>query len=308
MIILDLEWNRSYDNKPLEEILQIGAVRVGELGGPVLDQFQLYVKPSVHKRFDPGARSLPDLQESKDSLIDFPSAISAFRDWCGSDTVFGAWGSDLQTLEQNCVHWGLPALTVDKEYDLQAAFSRVVGTRQQVALWRAVEYCGIPAPFSFHNALFDALYTSVVAAWIPQEALEEAPAPGFSEIPFSRQPRRRIGPLPQLADVLNARLSRQATCPVCGQTVWVLQWVSRAARRTPSRQYYSTFSCPEHGRFLCRLTLAPVEGGAWRGRLSVPAITPELLAEYKSALDGAAFVCKGSRKARRKKSRGRRGS
>ena len=139
MIILDLEWNRSYDNKPLEEILQIGAVRVKTLGGPVVGQFQIYVKPSVHKRFDPGARSLPDLQESKDSLIDFPSAISAFRAWCGGDAVFATWGSDLQTLEQNCIHWGLPALTVEKEYDLQAAFSRVVGTRQQVALWRAVE-------------------------------------------------------------------------------------------------------------------------------------------------------------------------
>ena len=27
MIVLDLEWNRSYDKKPLDEILQIGAVR-----------------------------------------------------------------------------------------------------------------------------------------------------------------------------------------------------------------------------------------------------------------------------------------
>ena len=37
MIILDLEWNRSYDKKPLDEILQIGAVRVDRLGGPVTD-------------------------------------------------------------------------------------------------------------------------------------------------------------------------------------------------------------------------------------------------------------------------------
>ena len=37
---------------------------------------------------------------------------------------------------------------------LQAAFSLRVGTSQGVALYRAVEYCGIPASFTFHNALF----------------------------------------------------------------------------------------------------------------------------------------------------------
>ena len=57
MIILDLEWNRSYDKTPLNEILQIGAVRVGRLGGPVLDSFNVYIRPTVHKRFDPGAKA-----------------------------------------------------------------------------------------------------------------------------------------------------------------------------------------------------------------------------------------------------------
>ena len=32
MIVLDLEWNRGYDKKPLNEILQIGAVRVEQIG------------------------------------------------------------------------------------------------------------------------------------------------------------------------------------------------------------------------------------------------------------------------------------
>ena len=29
MIVVDLEWNRGYDKTPLDEILQIGAVRLG---------------------------------------------------------------------------------------------------------------------------------------------------------------------------------------------------------------------------------------------------------------------------------------
>ena len=40
MVILDLECNRGYDNTPLGEILQIGAVRVDYLGGPVTDTLE----------------------------------------------------------------------------------------------------------------------------------------------------------------------------------------------------------------------------------------------------------------------------
>lgn len=56
MIIFDFEWNRGYDKKPLDEILQIGAVRVDRLGGPVTDTFNVYIRPVVHKKFDPGAK------------------------------------------------------------------------------------------------------------------------------------------------------------------------------------------------------------------------------------------------------------
>ena len=34
MIVLDLEWNRGYDKKPLDEVLQIGAVRM-DWAGPL---------------------------------------------------------------------------------------------------------------------------------------------------------------------------------------------------------------------------------------------------------------------------------
>ena len=55
MIVMDLEWNRSYDKKKLDEILQIGAVRTAYPGGPILSTFSVFIKPRVHKRFDPGA-------------------------------------------------------------------------------------------------------------------------------------------------------------------------------------------------------------------------------------------------------------
>lgn len=295
MIILDLEWNRSYDKKPLDEILQIGAVRTDRLGGPVADTFSVYIKPSVHKKFDPGAKSLPELQASKDSTVDFSTAMEAFRTWCGTEHSFGAWGAgDFRTLAQNCGYWDLPVLAMGKFLDVQRAFSELVGTNQQVALSRAVEYCGIPDTFDFHNALHDAMYTNLVGAFLTPESCRP---PGhralrFSKLPFARPPRRKIGPMSSADEILNAKNSRRPACPICGFQGSVAQWYCPTAQDKSPRQFYAAFSCPQHGRFLCRLTLTPMKNDAWQGRRTVPPITPELIREYEQALKGSVFVCK----------------
>lgn len=294
MIIFDFEWNRGYDKKPLDEILQIGAVRVDRLGGPVTDTFNVYIRPVVHKKFDPGAKKLPELEASRRSQVDFPTAMECFRTWCGTETVFAAWGNDdLKTLERNCAYWNVPPLTAGETLDLQRAFSCLVGTGQQVALQRAVEYCGIPDAFDFHDALYDSFYTSVVAEWITPEALTASTLrelPQFCQEPFPVQPSRKVGPFAGREEALNARISRRPACPLCGRRTWVLRW-----HGSDSLQYLSPFLCREHGRFLCRLTLAQTEDGRWQGGLSVPELTQELLQEYRQTLEeGTAHRCKSS--------------
>lgn len=311
MIILDLEWNRSYDKKPLDEILQIGAVRVERVGGPIVDTFSAFIRPVVHRRFDPGARKLPELQASVRSTVEFPAALESFRAWCGGETAFAAWGGgdDFKALRQNCEYWNLPPVPVETVCDLQTAFSYLVGTTQQVALWWAVEYCGIPDIFDFHNALCDAMYAAVVARWITPEALAYRPgrrggarrlsAPRLSKLPFPRQPRRKVGPLPGPEDILNARQGRQPVCPLCGRIGSISRW-SFMERKGVPRVYYAVFHCREHGRFLCRLTLAPREDGTWVGRQTVPALTPELMREYEAARQGGAYICRRTGKKKRR--------
>lgn len=313
MIILDLEWNRSYDKKPLDEILQIGAVRVEKLGGPAVDTFSVFIRPQVHKRFDPGARKLPELRASIESNVEFPAGLEMFRTWCGEETAFAAWGGgdDFKALRQNCDYWNLPPVPVETVYDLQTAFSYLVGTGQQVALWRAVEYCGIPDVFDYHNALYDAMYAALVAQWITPEALacqpakgkasRRLPSPRLSRLPFPKQPRRKVGPLPAPEDVLNAKTARRPACPLCGRTEAVGRWsYVRPKAGEISRVYYTVFRCPEHGRFLCRLTLTRLENGVWIGRRSVPPITPELKREYETARRGGTHICRGEGRKKRK--------
>ncbi|MBQ7713930.1 MAG: exonuclease domain-containing protein [Oscillospiraceae bacterium] len=192
MIVMDLEWNRSYDKKRLDEILQIGAVRVAEAGGRILSTFDAFVKPRVHKRFDPGARKLPDLQRSIDCETTFAEAWAAFTDWCGDERVFAFWGpDDFGVIRQNCAYWGVPAFEPERVYDFQRAFAHAYGEHAPVmALWRVVDYLGIPEVFEFHNALYDAMYTALVGAWLRQEDLDYAPPKRVKRPPPRRRQKR----------------------------------------------------------------------------------------------------------------------
>lgn len=302
MIILDLEWNRSYDKKKLNEILQIGAVRIPCLGGNISDTFNLYIKPVVHKKLDRWAKTLPGAPLAKQSRIRFPEAMERFRQWCGQETVCAMWGSDdLRTLADNCVYWGLPPLEMEQVYDFQSAFSRVAGAGGQVALWKAVEYCGLPASFTFHDALHDAMYTALVSGWLTAASLEKPVrdprrALSLSALEFPKQPRYTLGPLPTAQAVLDARSGRRVPCPVCGQICGISSWY-------PGRQgqNYAIFACPDHGRFLCCLSLIRLETGLWRGRRTVPRITEQLARQCAQMMENKPYLCKGGRKRRRKR-------
>lgn len=315
MIVLDLEWNRGYDKKPLNEILQIGAVRVDRLGGPVVDTFNACIRPTVHKKFDMGARKLPELGAFKASHVRFPAAAEAFRAWCAGEGAFAGWGTgDVETLNENCRYWGLAPFEAEGFFDLQRAFAHAVGADQQIALWRAAEYCGVPDVFDYHSALNDAMYTAVLGRWLTEEDLAWRPEPApprrrraalrLSQLTFPRQDRQKVGPLPTPEEVLDARISRTPACPLCGQKKGIARWHFAVPQSGMPQQFYGVFACKEHGRFLCRLTLTRREDGQWLGKRSVPAITPELAREYAAALDGGVHQCRGiGRKRRRRRTK-----
>ena len=175
------------------------------------------------------------------------------------------------------------------------AFSLRVGTSQGLALYRAVEYCGIPDSFTFHNALNDAVYTAMVSAWIDSEAMTLLALPKElrrlrSTPAFPPQPDHQAGPYDSMKAALNGRGCRRPHCPLCGEAVWVRRWYSEQPDT-----YFSDFRCKAHGSFLCRLSLYPTEGGQWQGRLAVPEITPALLREFDSAIHTRSIPCKASK-------------
>ena len=211
------------------------------------------------------------------SEIVFPDAYQAFADWCADDTVFASWGGqDIGVLAKNAKHWERPAFTVTEAYNLQAAFCRTLDADRQISLETAASYCQLPAVFSFHNALCDAMYAALVTGWIDPAALPTPPKHKkpqkrkefFSTLEYPSQPRYKAGILPTREKVMNGRKARFAQCPICQERFCVCRWYP-----LDEQVFYSTIVCPVHGRFPVCLTVTHRTDGQWHGRSTVPVLT-----------------------------------
>lgn len=111
------------------------------------------------------------------------------------------------------------------------------------------------------------MYTAMIGRWLTPESLEYKPVRRtvqvkrkvtlkLSKHSFARPPRQRIGPLTSEEKVLDSKNSRNPPCPICGRKGCVNQWrYMPVLDISKPREYFSVFSCPTHGRFLCRLVV-----------------------------------------------------
>lgn len=268
VIILDMEWNSGlYDPIRLDEIIQIGAVKVAGPGSPILDTFNLFIRPQVHKRLSPGAAVLPDLALAQSSTLDFPTAMEQFWAWCGEDRTFASWGgNDLMVLERNVRYWHLKYPLPKTYIDLQRAFAQVVGTSASPSLERVLEYCQVPDIFDPHNALYDAVYTWVVCQPLSAQVLEES-VRSVSEgrkfvLPKRKEPWK--GPFASTAQMLGGRAFRRGVCPVCGGVGRVDRWYAISKSLV-----YGPFTCGCGQESYVRLEVRRHGGKAWGNAVMV---------------------------------------
>lgn len=299
MIVFDLEQTQPFGQDRMEEIIQIGAVKIDKLGNPITDSFTVYIRPSVYQELSPIAKHLPDAARSMNSEVVFPDAYQAFMDWCADDTVFASQGGqDIGVLAKNAKHWERPAFTVTEAYNLQEAFCRTPDADRQISLEAAVSYCQLPAVFSFHNALYDAVYAAMVAGWIDPAALPTLPKdkkpqkrkPLFSTSEYPAQPKYKAGIFPTREKVMNGRKARFAYCPICQERFCVCRWYP-----LDEQVFYSTIVCPEHGRFPVRLTVTHRADGLWHGRSTVPVLSDIQRELFQQAKTNEPILCRRSK-------------
>lgn len=285
VIVIDLEWNSGlYTKLRLDEILQIGAVKVDLDRRKIVDHFNAYIRPAIHKRYSPAVEQLPDLALSERSRLDFPTAFAQFMDWCGGDTLFACWGnSDLNVLIQNRNYHKLDAPLPATFLDLQMAFDAYIGCGNNLALERAAEYCLVPDSFDPHNALYDAMTAWVVADFVPTGLLLDAVREAGQPLPKGQKalPRRKAlwrGPFASLDLTLSNRGCRRANCPGCAAINRVSQWYLADDGR-----YYSRFTCRDcGGQYLLRLEVFQDKRGRFWGNGAVLPPTRSNLALFQS--------------------------
>lgn len=304
MIVLDLEWNSGlYTKLRLDEIIQIGAVKVDLERRKIVDSFNVYIHPSVHKRYSPAVTQLPDLALSENSRLTFPTALELFLDWCGGDDLFASWGnSDLNVLIQNRDFHKLDLPLPSTFLDLQMAFDRYIGCGNNLALDKAAEYCLVPDSFDPHNALYDAMTAWIVADHVPisliLEAKREAGAPlpkGQKALPRRETPWRGSFPTRELT--LSNRGCRRGNCPDCANLTRVGQWYL-----AEDGFYYSAFSCRGCGKtHLLRLEVFQDKKGRFWGNTALLPLTGERLQFFRDLSQTQSIPTSKKRRRRRRR-------
>ena len=171
-VVLDLEFNQGFEvnhtdkNCPFE-IIQIGAITLNDQLEEI-SSFNRLVKLQIYKEINPYVSSLTGLTVEKLNKEEpfeqvFPLFLSYIDD---KDAVFCIWGmSDIKELFRNAQYYRLPISNIPKKYiNLQPHVSKYLQFPKSicVGLRDAMNFLKIDHDNDFHNAYYDALYTSKI--------------------------------------------------------------------------------------------------------------------------------------------------
>lgn len=301
MIVLDLEWNSGlYEKIKLDEILQIGAVKVE--AGRIVARYNRYIRPMIHKRYSPAAAVLPQLDRMKASTWDFPSALEDFLAWCGEDDQFAAWsGNDMVALLKNRQFWKLRAPLPKSFIDLQKAYGARHELETDASLTVAVEQSGVKSPFTAHDALSDAENAFLVCREIPMEELEQfrrlnpVLAKRQTQLPSRKEPWQ--GPFQSCAEALANRGVRRGVCPKCGTVSRVNCWYPEV-----HGSYLGGFVCPKcGGNYVLRGELRRRGDKGYWANASTFSDTGRWRERFRAAMQNPPTEIAGKRRKRRKR-------
>ena len=169
-IVFDLEFNQGFDkklNKTVSdekcpfEILQIGAVKLDA-------DFNTFVKPNIYKEIHPFIKKMTNIiHEDVKDAPNFPQAFNNFKEFMNNDkNILCVWGNgDLKELYRNIKYYNLSTENLSNTYiNVQHHASIYFNnpTGKSIGLQNAITLLQLNQDKSYHNALNDAYYTSLV--------------------------------------------------------------------------------------------------------------------------------------------------
>lgn len=185
-IVFDLEFNQGFDkklNKTVSdekcpfEILQIGAVKLdSDLN--IIDTFNTFVKPNIYKEIHPFIKKMTNIiHEDVKDAPNFPQAFNNFKEFMNNDkNILCVWGNgDLKELYRNIKYYNLSTENLSNTYiNVQHHASIYFNnpTGKSIGLQNAITLLQLNQDKSYHNALNDAYYTSLVFKNIFNDKIE----------------------------------------------------------------------------------------------------------------------------------------
>ncbi|MGN1098022.1 MAG: exonuclease domain-containing protein, partial [Clostridia bacterium] len=269
-IVLDMEWNQSYPKegedirkkKPLNEIIEIGAVKLDE-NMRCLATYKRLIKPVFIKKLNAHVKKLTGITSqmlARGSY--FPEIIEEFKEWCGEDRVILTWGYDDIPMLISCLKmYGMETEWVGKWYNLQVIFNAQTdsGTNQK-SLKSAMEYfnCSIDEEHPWHDALNDAEYTAMICRNLDLEKgirdyAEHTRAMSPSAMVFMNL--KEVARRQYRCTTVNGRSQcpeafNNNACPVCGAPMVRGKWVEQNRGKL-----VTIAECRTHGRFFIQIRL-----------------------------------------------------
>ena len=175
-IVFDLEFNQGFDrklNKTVSnekcpfEIIQIGAVKL-DSNLNIIDTFNTFIKPNIYKEIHPFIKKMTNI--TNEDVKDAPSFTKAFDIFMefmqDSHNILCVWGSgDLKELYRNIKYYDLSTQDLSNTYiNVQHHASIYFNnpTGKSIGLQNAITLLQLNQDKSYHNALNDAYYTSLV--------------------------------------------------------------------------------------------------------------------------------------------------
>ena len=181
-IVFDLEFNQGFDkklNKTVSdekcpfEILQIGAVKL-DADLNIIDTF----KPNIYKEIHPFIKKMTNIiHEDVKDAPNFPQAFNNFKEFMNNDkNILCVWGNgDLKELYRNIKYYNLSTENLSNTYiNVQHHASIYFNnpTGKSIGLQNAITLLQLNQDKSYHNALNDAYYTSLVFKNIFNDKIE----------------------------------------------------------------------------------------------------------------------------------------
>lgn len=167
-VIVDLEATCWEGVRAVGEIIEIGAVILASSRGPIVAEFDEFVKPVANPVLSTFCTKLTTIsQEQVDHAEYFYQVFPRFVEWVGSEPfTFCSWGAyDLNQFKTDCKRHSIPfPISLENHLNLKAEFSTFHGKKCGMA--KALEILGLKIEGVHHRGIDDARNIARIAQLI----------------------------------------------------------------------------------------------------------------------------------------------